>query len=226
MFGTQGSVLRAYNKTIFSQESPINVVSELRGPPRPVITSLHLLWFTSNVPEVCVPSLIPQGWPTKWQRSQTLGKTERGQTELHNSKQKQMQRHSSVYNWFSRPTSCCHSLSNESAGWCPVAHQPQSVSRGRRSPLPTPIRMAPCGKPDITPWIFHSGNGLFLGIRLYADLFSEDILSWSKYSKPPGKTWWLSQLLQRFPQTTGIVKPLWPAMFMSEITHVFVGFSG
>lgn len=52
---------------------------------------------------------------TKWMavESDLLKKHKERQTALHNSKQKQMQRHSPVYNWFSRATSCCHSLSNE-----------------------------------------------------------------------------------------------------------------
>lgn len=109
------------------------------------------------------------------------------QTALHNSKQKQMQRRSSVYNWFSRATFCCHSLPNQPPGWRPVAHQTSHVKRRQTLTAIPPLGLHRAGKltsPQDSP----SETGSFLCINAAWLVFPTQP-EMAKYPKPPGKAW-------------------------------------
>lgn len=141
---------------------------------------------------------------------------------LHNSKEKQMQAHSPVYNWFSGATSCRHSLSNEPLAGALLLVK-RGVSDGAAIRRPAPSGMAPCYGHQ--PWNFHVHRLLF-PFKIQPDFFLKGILSR-----------WSIQILQRsfvvppscWPEACPLymanryVQTLWSPMFMSEITDVFLG---
>lgn len=151
---TLGNTLSAYNETPTLQGSPNKWRSQIteasqtcHRPSSSALIYKHCPWSFSAITN-------PTGM-TIWMavESDLLKKNRKRQTVLHNSKQKQMQRHSPVYNWFSRATSCCHSLSNEplAGALLLVNHRMSDVAAVHR---PTPTGMAPRWSTDITRLLF------------------------------------------------------------------------
>lgn len=146
------------------------------------------------------------------------------QTVLHNSKQKQMQRHSPVYNWFSRATSCCHSLSNKplAGALLLVNHR---VSDGSTT-LP-PTGMASCWNTDITHGISLLDRLLFC-FKMFADIFLKVFWVDEASQTSRGELFLHSCRSKACPLSMDnrYSQALWSPMFMSEIMGVFVGLQG
>lgn len=112
-----------------------------------------------------------------------------------------MQRHSPVYNWFSRATSCCHSLSNEplAGALLLVNHRMSDVAAIHH---PTPTGMAPGWSTDITRLLFSFKilPSFFLKVFWVGEASQT---SRGKLLSSPAADWRLAL----FTWTTGIFRP-------------------
>lgn len=114
-----------------------------------------------------------------------------------------------VYNWFSRATFCCHSLSNELLAGAQLLlnHTVSDVPAIHR---PTPSRMAPCWNTDISCGISLWDRHLF-HFKIHGDSFLKVFRVGEASKTLPRRTGVHPQLpagcLPRFPWATGILKP-------------------
>lgn len=155
MSHTGGNALSAYNETPPLWGSPNKWCSQVTEASQ----TCHRPGSSALIYKHCLGGLSAIANPTGttiWMavESDLLKKKNRKrQTALHNSEQKQMQRRSPVYNWFSRAASCCHSLSNEAlTGALELVNHRASHGAAARHPA------APCWNTDITLWNFHVGQ--------------------------------------------------------------------
>ena len=151
-----GNVLSAYNETPPLRGSP----NKWRSQVTEASQTCHRPSSSALIYKHCLRGLSAIANPTGttiWMAVESdllkKKKNRKRQTALHNSKQKQMQRRSPVYNWFSRAASCCHSLSNEAlTGALELVNHRASHGAAARHPA------APCWNTDITLWNFHVGQ--------------------------------------------------------------------